>query len=108
MKTRVKILISKFGQNITVTRTTGETPIQTKAFIQPLRCDEQSELYGDYTDSEKNEQYLYIGFPEINLSDTTSAIITFEGKNYTIKKAEKVNVLGEDIYERAVIEEVKS
>ncbi len=108
MKARVETLISKFGQSVDITTSKEKNPIKVKAFIQPLRSNIQSELYEDYRDSDKTEQNLYIGLPGTNLSDNPSATLTFGGKNYAIKKVEKVNVLGKDIYERAVIEEVKS
>ena len=108
MKTRVETLISKFGQSVDITMSKEKNPIKVKAFIQPLRSNIQSDLYEDYSDSDKTEQNLYIGLPDTNLSDNPSATLTFGGKNYAIKKVEKVNVLGKDIYERAVIEEVKS
>ena len=104
MKSRVETLISKFGQNVEIALSKEKNSIKAKA----LRSNMQSELYEDYRDSGKTEQHLYIGSPNINLSDTPSATLTFGGKNYVIKKAEKVNVLGENLYERAVIEEVKS
>lgn len=109
MKTRVETLISKFGQSVDITMSKEKNSIiKVKAFIQPLRSNIQSELYEDYRDSDKTEQNLYIGLPGTNLSDNPSATLNFGGKNYAIKKVEKVNVLGKDIYERAVIEEVKS
>lgn len=108
MKTRAKILISNYGQNIIIKRDSNEKSIHTKAFIQPLRCDRQSELYGDYTDSQTTEQYLYIGLPEIKLSNAPNAILTVDGQNYFIKKAEKVVFSGKVLYERAVLEKSQS
>ena len=110
MKTRARILISNYGQSITVKKNEDDKPIHTKAFVQPLRCDYQSELYGDYVDSNnKNvEQYLYIGDPEIKLSSAPNAIITVDNQNYFIKKAEEVIFSDKVLYERAVLEKSQS
>ena len=80
MKSRVETLISKFGQNVEIALSKEKNSIKAKAFIQPLRSNMQSELYEDYRDSGKTEQHLYIGSPNINLSDTPSATLTFGGK----------------------------
>lgn len=100
-----KTLISKFGQDVKV-QCTSEKTIKTKAFIQPLRSDYQSPLYGDYLEETKTEQYLYIGLPNVKLNSYAStAVITAGLKNYSVKKVEYVYLSGEVIYERAVLEE---
>lgn len=108
MEVRTRTLISKYGQNIKVTKDNKKTYIHTKAFIQPLRCDMQSELYGDYTDSQNVEQYLYIGLPETKLSHSEDAIVTVDNIDYKIKKAEEVIFSGKVLYERAVLEKSDS
>lgn len=105
MKTKTKMLINQFGQNIKIQKSENDTPIYTKAFIQPLRCDYQSELYGDYVDTPGEEQFLYIGLPDDQIStypDTT--VITMNNQDYTIKKAETVYLSNTSMYERAVLE----
>ena len=108
MKVRTRNLISKYGQNIKVTKDNKKTYMNTKAFIQPLRCDMQSELYGDYTDSQNTEQYLYIGLPETKLSNSGDAIVIVDNVDYKIKKAEEVIFSGKILYERAVLEKSNS
>ncbi len=110
MKTRARILISNYGQSITVKRSENDKPFNAKAFIQPLRKDDQSDLYGDYVDNKNQnvEQYLYIGYPETKLSSAPNAIITVDNQNYFIKKAEEVVFSDKVLYERAVLEKSQS
>ncbi len=105
MALNAKTLIERYGQNISIKKSSNSDLILTKAFVQPLRCDWQSELYGDYVDENKVEQFLYIGFAEhqINICPTTTVIIV-ENQNYVVKKAENVFFSGQAIYERAVLE----
>lgn len=105
METDAKNLILRYGQPITITKSSADTPKSTRAFIQPLRWDVQSPLYGDYEDSNKTEQFLYIGSPNFQLSTyPTTTVITCEGQNYIIVKAESVYLADQVIYERAVLE----
>lgn len=105
MKLRTKMLINKYGQSITILKSENDNPIYTKAFIQPLRCDYQSEMYGDYVDNPGDEQFLYIGLPEYPISTyPLTTIITMNNQNYTIKKAETVYLSNTPMYERAVLE----
>ncbi len=102
MQIRATDLIEKYGQPITIFYGTSET--ESFAFIQPLRMDEQSALYGDYNDSGA-EQYLYIGLPTTLLGDnTTDVVVRSYGKDYSVIKAESVILSNEIIYERAVLE----
>ncbi|MBR0423182.1 MAG: hypothetical protein IJJ04_00855 [Clostridia bacterium] len=98
-------LIKKYGQTVSIKKTALSDPEITKAFIQPLRSDYQSNLYGDYIETEGVEQFLYIGLPNHNLPDYPNTTrITFSNQTYTIKKAENV-YFGENVlYVRAVLE----
>ncbi len=105
MQKNTKNIINQFGQNITILKSENDNPIHTKAFIQPLRCDYQSELYGDYVDTPGEEQFLFIGLPEDKIStypDTT--VITVNSQDYKIIKAETVYLSNTSMYERAVLE----
>lgn len=105
METEAKMLILRYGQPITITKSLTGTPESTQAFIQPLRWDGQSPLYGDYEDTAHTEQFLYIGPPNFPISTYPSTtIIKAENQNYIIKKAESVYLSGQRIYERAVLE----
>ncbi len=105
MQRNTKNLINKFGQSITILKSENDTPIYTKAFIQPLRCDYQSELYGDYVDTPGEEQFLYIGLPDDQISTyPSSTVITMNNQDYKIKKAETVYLSNTSMYERAVLE----
>ena len=53
-----KTLISKFGQDVKV-QCTSEKTIKTKAFIQPLRSDYQSPLYGDYLEETNRAIFIH-------------------------------------------------
>ncbi len=105
METEAKMLILRYGQLITITKSPTDAPKNTRAFIQPLRWDGQSALYGDYANSENAEQFLYIGPPDFQLSTYPgTTVITLENQNYVIIKAESVYLSGQRIYERAVLE----
>ena len=104
----LKTLISSYGQSIAVTFTDASSKsklIKSRAFIQPLRSDEQSPLYGDYNSSNTTEQFLYIGKADVKLyaCPEGTLIETASGK-YKIKKAENVCLGKKVIYERAVLE----
>lgn len=94
-------LIKKYGQKITISKS-GQT-IKSSAFIQPLRADDQSELYGDYN-PQNVEQYLYIGLPDCDIDDSGNTTITFENENYSVVKSESVWLSNRKIYNRAVLE----
>ncbi len=105
----LKTLISNYGQHITVTFTdsTGgkSKSIKSRAFIQPLRSDDQSPLYGDYNSSITTEQFLYIGKADVKLcSCPEGTVIETASGIYEIKKAENVYLGKKAIYERAVLE----
>ena len=105
MKTEANSLIKKYGQPISIKKTSSSDPENTKAFIQPLRSDYQSGLYGDYIETEGTEQFLYIGLPEYKLTDYPNTTrITFSNQDYVIKKAENVYFGESIIYVRAVLE----
>ena len=101
MQIEAKSLIKKYGQKITVSRN-GKT-VKSFAFIQPLRADEQSGLYGDYND-QSVEQYLYIGLPDCEIDDSGNTTITFNNQNYSVVKSESVWLSNNIIYNRAVLE----
>ncbi len=105
METEASILILRYGQSITIKKSSADAPENTRAFIQPLRWDGQSPLYGDYAETENTEQFLYIGPPSFQLSTyPATTVITAENQNYIIKKAESVYLSDQRIYERAVLE----
>ena len=98
-------LIKKYGQAISIKKTSSSDPQKTKAFIQPLRSDYQSSLYGDYIETEGVEQFLYIGLPDYKLTDYPSTTrIIFSNQSYVIKKAENVYFGESVLYVRAVLE----
>ena len=105
MRSEANSLITKYGQTVSIKKTALSDPETTKAFIQPLRSDYQSNLYGDYVETEGTEQFLYIGLPEYKLPDYPNTTrITFSNQPYAIKKAENV-YFGENVlYVRAVLE----
>ena len=96
-----KSLIKKYGQPITITQNGKIT--KSYAFIQPLRADDQSNLYGDYNDL-STEQYLYIGLPDRQIDDSGNTVITLKNENYSVIKAESVLLSNKVIYNRAVLE----
>ncbi len=105
MEIRTKMLINQFGQDVVIQTSENDNPIYTKAFIQPLRCDYQSEMYGDYQDNPGDEQFLYIGLSDYPISTyPNTTVITSNNQDYTIKKAETVYLSNTPMYERAVLE----
>lgn len=105
MQIEAKYLIKKYGQEITVSK--GGKTLKSFAFIQPLRADEQSELYGDYN-PQSVEQYLYIGLPDCDIDDSGNTTITFNSENYSVIKSESVWLSNKIIYNRAVLEKQQS
>lgn len=101
MQIDARNLIKKYGQPITITQN-GKTT-KSSAFIQPLRADDQSTLYGDYNTSDV-EQYLYIGLPDHEIDDSGNTVISFKNENYSVIKAESVWLSNRIIYNRAVLE----
>ncbi len=95
---------SQFGQKVTITNTAQNTKQVTRAFIQPLRSDYQSPMYGDFTS--KNEQFIYIGKPGVKLCqcDKENTIIESNSGNYKIIQAEDVYLSEKVFYERALLE----
>lgn len=107
----LKTLISSYGQSITIAfKDNGEDKvIKSRAFIQPLRSDGQSPLYGDYNPDITNEQFLYIGRTDVKLTSRPSnTIIEASSGKYKIKKVENVYLGKKPIYERAVLEHYSS
>lgn len=99
IKNVTKDIINQFGQSITVNN------IKSKALIQPLRSDYQSYLYMDYQTSENKEQFLYIGFSDVNLTESSSdTLIKTATESYRVIKSEKVYLSDTAVYERAVLE----
>lgn len=98
-------LIKKYGQKITISKS-GQT-IKSSAFIQPLRADEQSNLYDDYNQN-KVEQYLYIGLPDCEIDDSGNTTVSFDNENYSVVKSESVWLSNRIIYNRAVMEKQQS
>ena len=101
MQIEAKNLIKKYGQKILISK--NEVTAESFAFIQPLRADDQSELYGDYN-PENAEQYLYIGLPDCEISDSGDTTIIFDNENYSVVKSESVWLSDKIIYNRAVLE----
>lgn len=106
-------LILQYGQDITIKINNNinntQEIINTKSIIQALRSDFQSDLYGDYQDTNNNntEQYLYIGPSNINLTNlikNNNIIINTNSEDYIIKKIEQVFLSGDCVYERGVLE----
>lgn len=103
IKNVTKDIINQFGQSITV------NSIKSKALIQPLRSDYQSYLYMDYQTSENKEQFLYIGFSDVNLAESSSdTLVKTSTESYRVVKAEKVYLSDTAVYERAVLEKSSS
>ena len=105
-----EFLISQYGQNVTLNSSDkNNTPKTFKAFIQPLRSDFQSDLYGDYKESDNTEQFLYIGPPGIQLMKyPTGTTLESNSEKFIIKKAENVYLSGEIIYERGLLEKAST
>ncbi len=101
MQIEAKTLIKKYGQKITVSGNSKD--LQSFAFIQPLRADDQSTLYDDYNQNNV-EQYLYIGLPDCPIDDSGDTTITFDNQNYSVVKSESVMLSNKIIYNRAVLE----
>lgn len=69
------------------------------AFISPLRYKNKMYLYGVNTEIGYNSEgyYLYVGPPDVDITQGTGSYIYCGGKSYRIDRAEKV-FKGEDVF----------
>lgn len=104
---QIRIMLERFGN---LAEITGESPesadIPVKAFIQPLRY--KNKMYLEPTSGvlglEDEGSYLYIGPPEpapSKLGDNCK--IRFDGRLYSVERAEIVTVGNEQLYCWAVM-----
>ena len=101
-----KILIKEYGETVKIQKYNETKKEITKAFIQPLKHNDNKNICGNYMDIgfENDGLYLYIGDPRVRL-DT----YPFDSKietgmdNYVLKNAEKICVGNEIIYIRAIL-----
>ena len=101
-----KELISKYGMVVKIISQSSE-PKTTKAFIQPVRCDDHKTLCGHYVDLEadNNEQFLYIGMPDVRLDlYPVDTIIHTGSSSFSLRKAEKITIAKQTMYIRAILE----
>ena len=99
-------LINKFGRTVTIIPN-DETKIAAKAFIQPLRYKDQTNLGGKITDIGylNGKNYLYIGDKNarLDLLPFDTKIVT-ANECYIVKRAQAF-YLGEDVlYVWAIIQ----
>ena len=71
MNTIAKDLISQYGQDVKITTDQNSAPKTTKAFIQPIRYDDNKTLDGHYFNlaTDDNDKFLYIGLPMLALTN---------------------------------------
>lgn len=101
-------LIKSYGSTISIERE-NEEGIFSRAFIQPLRY--RSNVYkdraisiGGFTDG---RYYLYLGLPENEFSRNDNAIISSNGKKYTVHTSEKFMLCDKVLYVWAVLKPYK-
>ena len=101
-----KDLIAKYGRPVSIIIDQNAPPETTRAFIQPVRCDDHQTLCGHYVDTEasENENFLYIGKPDVRLDlYPVTTIIQTETGSYTLKKAETVTISDQIVFIRAIL-----
>ena len=91
MKTRARILISNYGQDIIVKKSENDESIYTQAFIQPLRCDQQSELYGDYDKKNAFDVEKYLNHNLTFSKDTEFEMFRIDVTEDEIRQIEIIN-----------------
>lgn len=90
----VSNIFSRYGNDMNIYINEGEA-IPVKAFIQPLRY--KNKMYIDYDRTElgikDNSLFLYMGpaTPDIT-GVATGTVISFDGKMYTVKRADKIGI----------------
>ncbi len=99
----VRELIENYGSTVEIKRE-NET-VSSKAFIQPLRY--RSSVYKDQTISmggfSDGRYYLYLGQAENEFSRADNAIISCNGKKYTVHTSESFELFDESLYVWAVL-----
>lgn len=101
-------LIESHGSEITIERE-GKAGIKSRAFIQPLRY--RSNVYrdsnislGGFTDG---RYYLYLGLPSNEFIRNDNAIISSNGKKYTVHTSEIFTLYDKALYVWAVLRPYK-
>ncbi len=99
----VKELIENYGSTVEIQR--ESKTVLSKAFIQPLRY--RSSVYKDKVNSlggfSDGRYYLYLGQAENEFSRTDNAIISCNGRKYTVHTSETFEFLDEALYVWAVL-----
>lgn len=99
-----EILLERYGNTVTVI--SGSDTVPARAVIQPLNY--KNKLYpveaylpAGYFD---NSHYLYFGAASYRL-DEGSVVVGTQGKRYQVKRAQKVYLGDEELYQWAVLQE---
>ena len=94
--------IKRYGSSASV-KTQGNT-INTKAFIEPLRLKSKVYVGGErrLVGYDRTEKYLYIGLPEIALTENLTVIETAVGK-YIVNRCEIYYVNDTPVYMWAIL-----
>lgn len=97
-------LFSRYAQKVSVS-IAGDV-IRTQAFIQPVRYKNKFYLgfEVDRAGIKNSSCYLYIGLPEPDVASFAAVTrITYGGREYFIKRAEKIYIGDEPVYIWAIL-----
>lgn len=94
--------IKRYGSKISVF-SGGDTKISS-AFIEPLRYKNKVYVGGQYhhLGLGRNEKYLYIGPPDLELEENAS-VIEMQNKKYIVKRCEIYYVSDRPVYVWAIL-----
>lgn len=94
-------MISRHGSAVTIQ--TGETKVESKAFIQPLRYKSQYTADLSFSGKLSENYYLYIGSADCTLCANTPSIITLNDKKYVVHNTQSYVYKNKTLYVWAVL-----
>lgn len=94
--------ILRYGNEIMITN--DDKSIQTRAFIEPLKYKNHIYIGGEnyQIGSLANQKFLYIGYPHNSLIEDKT-IITYQDKEYLVKRAERYFIKDIVVYIWAIL-----
>lgn len=94
--------IGRFGSQVRILQE-GD-PIDTRAFVEPLRYRNKIYIGGEYRmlGMQRREKYLYVGKSAHRLTENKS-VIESQGAKYLVKRCETYFVKDTPVYEWAIL-----
>ena len=94
-------MLSRHGCDVSVK--TGDTKVDTKAFIQPLRYKSKYQSEISFGGNSSDNYYLYIGSADCVLCAKTPSIVTLNDKKYVVHNTQNYVYKNKTLYVWAVL-----